>query len=236
MENKESVIDTLVDLMGYSLIGIAIKDDKWNDYPHGIRSSSYRDSIVRGMLKLFETKLEAYGTKDLRNIEQILQRMKEKIGRIENIENKDGGKSFIRVLKTGEDGGILMPQKHGDVGFDLVASEDTIVRPSLFGVTNIPCGFRAKLPDGHWAEIRPRSSTPSKLGLLVHSSVMDEGYTGPWFVVCSALGHNDVVVKKGTRVAQCVLFKSRVPAIMKVTDLPDTERGDTGFGSSGQMV
>lgn len=133
--------------------------------------------------------------------------------------------------------GILHPQKGGDVGFDLVVSEDFEVPPlgQAFPV-NVPCGFGVKLPEGYWAEIRPRSSTATKFGVLVYQSVMDTGYTGPWFVVCHSVIGKSVKVARGTRLAQCILHRSAVPGLVEVKELPQTERGDTGFGSSGLKV
>ena len=141
------------------------------------------------------------------------------------------------LVKTHQSGGgILMPKHVGDCGYDLVASETTIVPP--FGSTpaSVPIGISLKLPPNKWAEIRPRSSTATKLGIFAFQSVIDGGYTGPWFVVCTALGNQPITVEKGTRLAQCILHNIAVHDIMEVDELPETSRGDSGFGSTGLTV
>lgn len=143
------------------------------------------------------------------------------------------GKILIKKLVT-EHNGISAPQKTGDVGFDLAASEEMTIPPIGTGKpVNVPCGFGMKIPDGYWAEIRPRSSTATKLGITVYQSVMDNGYTGPWYVVCHSITGETIKIEKGTRIAQCIFHKMNVPALAEVDVLPETERGATGFGSSG---
>jgi len=145
------------------------------------------------------------------------------------VEHKD--KILIKTLQEG--GGITPPKYEGDAGMDLVCSEDTTIVPFGKGTTNIPLGFAMKLPDGCWAEIRPRSSTATKMGIFVHQSVMDNLYVGPWFVVANSLGENPMSIKKGTRIAQCILHRLNPCDISVVDELPKTQRGEQGFGSSG---
>lgn len=144
--------------------------------------------------------------------------------------------SHIRVKSlNGEKNNIRAPQKAGDVGFDLVSSVDSEISPFGSIPSSVPCDFAMKLPDGYWAEIRPRSSTPTKLGILVHQSVMDSGYVGPWFVVANSITGAPVRIPKGTRLAQCIIHKSVVPELTYVDELPETDRGSGGFGSTGLM-
>lgn len=240
MMNDESIKDTLMDVAGYSLIARAMQDNVWNDNPGEINiySLEYRKAFYEELDALFIKKLKAYGTKDLQAVDQVTQRQHEKLYRIENLlkgRDTEGHKFRIKLHEEGLVG-ILPPQKAGDAGFDLVASEDMIIGGFGEAPVNIPCGFSAKIPAGYWAEIRPRSSTPTKFGVLVHASVMDEGYTGPWFVIAHSLSGEPVKVAKGTRLAQCVLHKAVVPPLEFVSELPQTDRGDTGFGSSGLKV
>lgn len=233
--DKETVRDTLIDLFGYSLIGLAMVDGAWKE-ESGDDSSIYdhifRHDIYRDFDDLFEGKLKRYGVHDITKLEQVMQRMTEKIMRINNITKTDDYRILIKRHDKSHDG-IMQPQKEGDVGMDLVVSEDFEIPPFGHFPVNVPCAFNAKLPTGYWAEIRPRSSTATKLGVLVYQSVMDTGYTGPWFVIAHSILGKTVKIEKGTRLAQCILHESKVPPIKFVDELPRTERGDTGFGSSG---
>lgn len=124
------------------------------------------------------------------------------------------------------------PKKAGDVGFDLHCVEDTVLPARSATPVNIPSGIAVKLPRGHWADIRSRSST-GRRGIEVVACVIDEGYTGPLYACCYNRTDADIVVPRGERLAQFVLHKSAVPPVLEVDTLPETERGATGFGSTG---
>lgn len=148
----------------------------------------------------------------------------------EPLENE---RTTVLVKQHMPDGGIVPPQHPGDAGYDLVCAEGVEVQP--FGqVTSIPIGISVKLPEGWWAEIKPRSSAAKKWGIFVHPSTMDCGYTGNWYVFCNALGKDKIKVEKGTRLAQCILHKINTPGIEVVRELPETQRGSNGFGSTGK--
>ena len=70
--------------------------------------------------------------------------------------------------------------------------------------------------------------------LDVVNGVIDNGYTGELFACCWNRTGKDIKVEKGTRLAQFVLLPMFVPGIKEVDALPQTQRGDTGFGSSGK--
>lgn len=124
------------------------------------------------------------------------------------------------------------PKKPGDVGYDLYCTEDVVLPARSAVPVNIPSGVSVKLPKGHWGDIRSRSST-GRRGIEVVACVIDEGYTGPLYACCYNRTDEDITVKRGERLAQFVVQKSAVPSVLEVDELPDTERGTTGFGSTG---
>ncbi len=156
----------------------------------------------------------------------------------------------------------LRHAKPGDVGFDLpviVAPKNDIYKPKVqphrdyfiapkgspddprpyldippMGSAEISTGLRIKVPDDAWGNIKSRSSTGWKRRLDVFEGVIDSGYTGPLFVLVFNPQQVPVRVYEGDRLAQLILMpKYKTEHVVRCTDLPATERGATGFGSSG---
>jgi len=139
---------------------------------------------------------------------------------------------LVKRLNNAEDElGIHSPKKFGDQGFDLVVSEDTVVPPLGSGSVIVPSDVKIGIPEGYWCQIVGRSST-AKRGLSVQTATIDQGYTGKMFACCFNMTSNEISIKKGERLAQVVFFKSEIPSIVEVDELPSTERGETGFGST----
>lgn len=128
---------------------------------------------------------------------------------------------------------IRCPSKIGDVGYNLVASEDMVIRNGE--ISFVKTGVKVKLPDGYWGLITARSSAVFKLAVLVLPGVIDTGYVGELMVACTAINKQHIL-KKGESIAQLILFPSVTPELQLVEVLPSTERGETGFGSTGILV
>jgi len=132
---------------------------------------------------------------------------------------------------------IAMPAKPGDVGYDLKAWIETtdqmfVIEP--YSMSNIRTGVFFKLPKGYWGDIRPRSSTFSKRKLMVMHGTIDEGYIGEISIFLFNPMPEPHIVMNGDRLAQVVIMNSNVPNIKFIDVLPDTDRGSTGFGSTGE--
>jgi len=98
---------------------------------------------------------------------------------------------------------------------------------------NIPTGIKIEMPNNIWASIEARSSSSSKL-LITPDSIIDAGYRGQLFAVVYNFGYEDYVVQPGERLVQ-VIFHERILARFEETyKLSDSERGETGFGSTGR--
>jgi dUTP pyrophosphatase len=121
----------------------------------------------------------------------------------------------------------------GDVGLDMATTAPAVCDPHT--VTYIPLGIKVRLPDGVWGYIVGRSSAMRKHGVWVVQGVIDNGYTGPLFAGVVPVGHQEVTIPAGVRIAQMLLLPmlERQPKIEWVLNLPETERGDNGFGSTG---
>ena len=102
----------------------------------------------------------------------------------------------------------------------------------------IPTGLKMALPDGLEGQIRPRSGLAYKKGLTVLNSVgtIDSDYTGEIKVMLINLSNDIQTIEKGERVAQMVLANvTRLDNWVIVEKLPETERNNGGFGSTGEM-
>lgn len=128
-----------------------------------------------------------------------------------------------------------MPVKSydGDAGFDLWCSETTWVpyREAM----DVPCGIHIEMPAGFWALVTGRSSTLRRRKLLVTQAVIDNGYRGPIFAFVQNFAGAGVTVEQGERIAQLIPFEltSRNLRFEYVEELGESDRGVSGFGSSG---
>ena len=90
--------------------------------------------------------------------------------------------------------------------------------------------------EGYEVQIRPRSGLALKFGITVLNSpgTIDSDYRGEIGVILINHGNNYFEVRKGDRIAQMVISKLYRPTSVTIGDiLPDTERGESGFGSTG---
>lgn len=124
-------------------------------------------------------------------------------------------------------------QKHkGDAGHDLMCVESVVIAPKK--TILIDTGWDIKVAEGCWGSIKPRSSTLSKIGLIVLEGVIDSGYTGELSIVAYNPGNVIITLSYGDRVAQLLIIKRNEVEFCEVDQLPITSRGRKGFGSTGR--
>ncbi len=99
----------------------------------------------------------------------------------------------------------------------------------------VPAGFSIALPIGYEAQIRPRSGLAVRHGVTCLNSpgTIDADYRGEVQVLLANLGTEPVVIRRGDRIAQMIVAPVARVAFDAVEDLPPSERGDGGFGSTG---
>lgn len=123
----------------------------------------------------------------------------------------------------------------GAAAMDLLAAvaEPVVVPPG--GRMLIPTGLRVALPAGHEWQIRPRSGLALRHGVTLVNSpgTIDEDYRGEVGVILLNTGTEPFVVERGMRVAQAVLAPVCRAGFEEVVILPETQRGQGGFGSTG---
>jgi dUTP pyrophosphatase len=100
----------------------------------------------------------------------------------------------------------------------------------------IPTGLAIALPPGYEAQVRPRSGLAWKHGVTCLNSpgTVDADYRGELKVILVNLGQEPFVVARGERIAQMVIAPVTRLSWAVTETLPDTERGQGGFGSTGR--
>ncbi len=94
-------------------------------------------------------------------------------------------------------------------------------------------GVRLNLPPGTACRIAPRSSTFLKTGLIVYEGIIDPGYQGELQIFVQNPTDESVEIVNGQRLAQVLFFPVVSPVFEHVESMPDTPRGECGFGSTG---
>lgn len=100
----------------------------------------------------------------------------------------------------------------------------------------VPTGLRLEIPAGYEIQIRPRSGLALKHGITLPNTpgTIDSDYRGPLGVILLNAGTEAFAVRHGDRIAQMVLAPVVQAEFVQVATLTETDRGDGGFGSTGQ--
>lgn len=126
-------------------------------------------------------------------------------------------------------------KKHGDAGMDLRAylKEPITLQPGQRAL--IPTGLKIALPFSFEAQVRPRSGLALNHGITVLNTpgTIDSGYRGDIGVILINLGQQPFTIYSGDRVAQLVIAKHETAIFQEVPHLPESDRGQHGFGHSG---
>ena len=95
-------------------------------------------------------------------------------------------------------------------------------------------GLHFAIPDGVVGLIKDRSGLALKFCLHTLAGVIDSNYRGEIMVVLINLGEKEYQVNTGDRIAQLILLPCLQAELIPVLTLPETERNESGFGSSGK--
>ena len=129
----------------------------------------------------------------------------------------------------------VLPERaySGDAGLDLAACERVELAPGERAT--VPTGLAVAIPEGFAGFVQPRSGLAARHGLTVVNSpgLVDSGYRGELRVVLlNTDAHEAFVVEPGMRIAQLVVLPVPELELVEVEELPESERGVRGFGSS----
>jgi|TARA_R110000868_G_scaffold385778_1_gene653782 dUTP pyrophosphatase len=129
--------------------------------------------------------------------------------------------------------------KVADSGFDLRAFIEEPITLGPLERALIPTGLSFELPENTELQVRPRSGMAFKHGISCLNSpgTVDEGYRGDVGIIAVNLSNEEYTIQPGDRIAQAVIMPvvgQRISNLKKVEKLSETERGDSGYGSSGK--
>lgn len=127
-----------------------------------------------------------------------------------------------------------MPTKgtKGAAGYDLYSTQEIILRRGI--PTMVPTGLAFEVPEGYCMVVYSRSSSAKK-GIVITPLIVDSDYRGEVFVLANYLGNDDEYrIHAGDRIAQIKLEKLTPIEFEWATELSKTERGASGYGSTGR--
>lgn len=122
----------------------------------------------------------------------------------------------------------------GSAGIDIRSTENCFIEAGNYRL--VKTGLRIQLPIGYEAQIRPRSGLAYKKGVTVLNSpgTIDSDYRGEIGVILINHGKSTFHISAGDRIAQMVIAKYVRTELVLKESLEDTERGEGGFGSTGE--
>jgi dUTP pyrophosphatase len=140
----------------------------------------------------------------------------------------------IAVLRLDPDLPLPAYAHHGDAGADLVTAVDVTLAPGERVL--VPTGVALALPEGYVALVHPRSGLAARHGLSIVNTpgTIDAGYRGEIKVLLINHDvHESIELHRGDRVAQLVVQRYERAHFVAVDELPESDRGAGGYGSTG---
>lgn len=142
----------------------------------------------------------------------------------------------VEILIQRLDDGLPLPERAhpGDAGFDLRSTVDLVLAPGERAL--VPTGVAVAIPLGYAGLVQPRSGLAARhgIGIVNAPGLIDSGYRGEIKVIAINLDRSQPFeVHRGDKIAQIVFYPVPETKLREVDELPESERGAGGFGSSG---
>ena len=138
-------------------------------------------------------------------------------------------------LKVKLTDGAPLPRhaKPGDAGLDLTSRENVYIAP--FETVLVHTGIAVEIPEGFYGAVVPRSGISTKKGLapINSPSTIDSGYRGEILVPLHNFSGAAQGIERGERIVQLIIMPYQACDCVSVSELSDSERADSGFGSTG---
>jgi len=139
----------------------------------------------------------------------------------------------ISFRKLRDDAVVPARAYEGDAGLDLTACERAVLAPGERAT--VGTGLAVAIPDGHAGFVQPRSGLAMRHGITIVNTpgLVDSGYRGELrIILLNTDAREEFVVEPGMRIAQLVVIEVAGIDPVEVDELPASERGVRGFGSS----
>jgi len=140
-------------------------------------------------------------------------------------------KFYLKVKKLREEGKINNPAKNGDAGYDVFAMEDITLNPHER--YNMPLGIAIEIPIGWVCIVQQKSGLAKQFGIDTIGNVIDSNYRGEIHAQIVNTSNEEIMIEKNKKIAQLIFVPHGNSEINYVDELSETERGDSGFGSTG---
>jgi dUTP pyrophosphatase len=141
----------------------------------------------------------------------------------------------LQIRRLHDDAVVPERAYPGDAGLDLAACEHHELAPGERAV--VGTGLAVAIPEGYAGFVQPRSGLAARHGITVVNTpgLVDSGYRGEIRVVLLNTDRTEAfVVEPGMRIAQLVIVPVEAPDLVEVDELPESQRGVRGFGSSSR--
>ena len=143
---------------------------------------------------------------------------------------------MVQVQRLPHYQGLALParQTAGSAGYDVCSADpDFSIAPMERRL--VRTGLALAIPVGFEAQVRPRSGLAIKQGLTLPNApaTIDSDYRGELMIALINLGAEPIPVTRGMRIAQLVFQRVEHVDLVEVAELPESERGAGGFGSTG---
>ena len=139
----------------------------------------------------------------------------------------------LAIQRLREDAVVPTRAYYGDAGLDLAACERVELGPGERAT--VGTGLAVAIPDGYAGFVQPRSGLADRHGITIVNTpaLVDSGYRGELRVILLNTDTSEpFVVEPGMRIAQLVILAVPQLELVDVDELPESERGARGFGSS----
>lgn len=138
----------------------------------------------------------------------------------------------IKIVKTSKDAKLPKYAHRFDAGMDFYSNENNYIlkRGERKGFST---GIKMEIPEGYAGIFHDKSGLAIKNGIKTMGGVIDSNYRGEIVAILINLGDNDVLIEKGSKIAQMIIQKVEYFDISIANNIGNSERGESGFGSTG---
>lgn len=147
---------------------------------------------------------------------------------------------MVKILVKKLDSRVKLPSYKtvGSSGMDLMALTDKPITILPKKSYLVPTGISVAMPKNYEIQIRPRSGLAAKnnISVLNTPGTIDSDYRGEIKIILFNHGSDEFLINNGDRIAQIVLMPIHKIDFEEVDNLPDTVRGEGGFGSTGRWI
>ena len=173
---------------------------------------------------------------DDRELQEIMDKFGIDLGELEKVFTDDLPKVKLSIKKIHDDAIIPSFAYETDSGFDIHSISDYVIQP--LNRCLVSTGLVIDIPENHEIQIRSKSGLAINQGIFVLNSpgTVDQGYTGEIKVILFNTNNEEILIKKGMKVAQAVLCPvvcGKWVNIENVSEIESKDRSDKGFGSTG---